>query len=84
MVQKVSFDGATCLGSGALPDAAAAPYKVKGSDEQLLMPSLLDTLQGDNILLGDTFFTHPTFFTANWSAWRRCAVRTVWCAQTQQ
>jgi hypothetical protein len=49
-----------CLGSGALLDAASAPCEGKGSDEQSLLRSLLDTLQRDDILLGDAYYA--TYF----------------------
>jgi hypothetical protein len=49
-----------CLGSGALLDAAVGPCKGKGSDEQTLLRQVLDTLQADDILLGDAFY--PTYF----------------------
>lgn len=38
-----------CLGSGALLDTATAPCKGKGSDEQTLLRSMLDTLHSDDI-----------------------------------
>jgi hypothetical protein len=40
-----------CLGSGALLDMASGPCKGKGSDEQTLLRSMLDTLQTDDVLL---------------------------------
>ncbi len=49
-----------CLGSGALLDAATGPCEGKGSDEQSLLRSMLDTLKGDDILLGDAFYA--TYF----------------------
>jgi hypothetical protein len=49
-----------CLGSGALLDAASGPCQGKGSDEQSLLRELLDTLQAEDILLGDAFFA--TYF----------------------
>ena len=49
-----------CLGSGALLDAAIGPCEGKGSDEQALLREMLDTLQGDDILLGDAFYA--TYF----------------------
>ena len=49
-----------CLGSGALLEAASGPCEGKGSDEQSLLRSLLDTLQRDDILLGDAFYA--TYF----------------------
>ena len=49
-----------CLGSGALLDAATGPCEGKGSDEQTLLRGMLDTLQEDDILLGDAFY--PTYF----------------------
>jgi hypothetical protein len=52
--------GLLCLGSGALLDAATGPCQGKGSDEQALLRSILDALQGDDILLGDAFYA--TYF----------------------
>lgn len=49
-----------CLGSGAVLDMASGPCKGKGSDEQTLLRSMLDTLQADDILLGDAFYA--TYF----------------------
>jgi len=52
--------GLLCLGSGALLNAATGPCEGKGSDEQSLLRSMLDTLNDDDILLGDAFY--PTYF----------------------
>lgn len=49
-----------CLASGALLNAATAPCEGKGSDEQTLLRGMLDTLEEDDILLGDAFY--PTYF----------------------
>jgi hypothetical protein len=49
-----------CLGSGALLNAATGPCVGKGSDEQSLLRSVLDTLQPGDILLGDAFYA--TYF----------------------
>jgi len=49
-----------CLGSGALLNAATGPCQGKGSDEQSLLRSMLDTLRRDDILLGDAFYA--TYF----------------------
>jgi hypothetical protein len=49
-----------CLGSGALLDAAMGPCEGKGSDEQSLLSEMLDTLQSEDILLGDAFYA--TYF----------------------
>ena len=49
-----------CLGSGALLNAAMGPCKGKGSDEQTLLRSILDTLKSGEILLGDAFYA--TYF----------------------
>ena len=49
-----------CLGSGALLNAATGPCEGKGSDEQSLLRSMLDTLKRDDILLGDAFYA--TYF----------------------
>jgi hypothetical protein len=52
--------GITCLASGALLDAAIGPFKGKGGDEQSLLRSLQETLDSDDILLGDALFA--TYF----------------------
>jgi hypothetical protein len=49
-----------CPGSGALLNAATGPCEGKGSDEQSLLRSMLDTLKDDDILLGDAFYA--TYF----------------------
>jgi hypothetical protein len=50
----------TCLGSGAVLNAATGPCEGKGSDEQTLLRGMLDTLEEGDILLGDAFY--PTYF----------------------
>ena len=52
--------GILCLGSGAVLNAATGGYRGQGSDEQTLLRSLLDTLNGGDILLGDAYFA--TYF----------------------
>ena len=52
--------GMICLGSGALLNAAIGPCKGKGSDEQTLLRSILNTLNPDDILMGDAFYA--TYF----------------------
>jgi len=52
--------GIHCLGSGAILNAALGPCKGKGSDEQSLLRSILDTLESGDILLGDAFYA--TYF----------------------
>jgi hypothetical protein len=49
-----------CLATGAVLDAATGPCVGKGSDEQALLRELLDTLQNDDILVGDAFYA--TYF----------------------
>ena len=48
--------GLLCLGSGALLDAAVGGYRGKGSDEQTLLRTLLDTLKPGDLLLGDAYY----------------------------
>lgn len=48
--------GIVCLGSGALLNAALGRFRGKGGDEQSLLRSMLDTLQRDDILLGDAYY----------------------------
>jgi Transposase DDE domain len=52
--------GIVCLGSGALLNAATSAYQGKGSDEQSLLRSILDTLRRDDVLIGDAFYA--TYF----------------------
>jgi len=52
--------GIVCLGSGVLLDAAMGPHQGKGSDEQALLRTMLDTLQSGDILLGDAYYA--TYF----------------------
>ena len=52
--------GIICLASGAVLDAAMGPCRGKGSDEQTLLRSMLDTLEAGVILLGDAFYA--TYF----------------------
>lgn len=56
--------GMICLGSGALLNAAIGPCKGKGSDEQTLLRSILDTLNQDDILMGDAFYATYFLFCA--------------------
>ena len=52
--------GIVCLGSGALLNAAVGPCQGKGSDEQSLLRSILDTLERGDMLVGDAFYA--TYF----------------------
>ena len=52
--------GIVCLGSGALLNAAISPYQGKGNDEQSLLRTILDTLAGGDVLVGDAFYA--TYF----------------------
>ena len=52
--------GLVCLGSGAVLNAAFGRYSGKGSDEQSLLRTMLDTLARDDLLLGDAFYA--TYF----------------------
>jgi hypothetical protein len=52
--------GLICLGSGAVLDAAFGPYSGKGSDEQSLLRTMLQTLKPGDVLVGDAFFA--TYF----------------------
>ncbi len=48
--------GITCLSSGAALNAAMGKFKGKGSGEQALLRSMLDTFEMGDILLGDAFY----------------------------
>ena len=52
--------GLMCLASGAVLNAAFGRYSGKGGDEQSLLRSMLDTLERDDLLLGDAFYA--TYF----------------------
>jgi len=52
--------GITCLFSGAVLNAAMGPYQGKGSSEQALLRSLLDTFEAGDVILGDAFYA--TYF----------------------
>ena len=52
--------GVICLASGAVLDAAMGPCRGKGSDEQSLFRSILDTLETNDLLLGDAYYA--TYF----------------------
>jgi hypothetical protein len=52
--------GIICLGSGVLLNAAIGPFKGKGADEQTLLRSILDTLKGGDLLVGDALYA--TYF----------------------
>jgi len=59
--------GITCLGSGALLNAAIGKFNGKGSGETGLLRSMQDTLQPGDILLGDAFYA-TYFFMAEMQA----------------
>jgi hypothetical protein len=48
--------GLICLASGGLINAAIGTFIGKGSGEQTLLRGLLDSLEPDDILLGDAYF----------------------------
>jgi hypothetical protein len=48
--------GLLCLGSGTVLDAAIGPCRGKGSDEQTLLRTMLDTLNQGDVLVGDAYF----------------------------
>jgi hypothetical protein len=52
--------GITCLSSGAVLNAAMGSYHGKGSGEQALLRTLLDTLEAGDVILGDAFYA--TYF----------------------
>lgn len=52
--------GLICLGSGGVLNAATGPCEGKGGDEQSLLRGMLDTLEREDVLLGDAFY--PTYF----------------------
>lgn len=56
--------GIVCLGSGALLNAAIGKYQGKGSDEQSMLRTMLDTLACGDVLLGDAFYATYFLFCA--------------------
>ena len=48
--------GITSLSTGALLNAAMGRFNGKGSDEQSLLRTVLDTFKQDDIVMGDAFF----------------------------
>jgi hypothetical protein len=48
--------GILCLGSGALLDAAIGPFRGKGADEGTLLRSILNSVEGGDVLLGDAYY----------------------------
>lgn len=48
--------GIICLGTGVMLDAALAPQRGKGSDEQSLLRKLLGALAQDDVLVGDAYY----------------------------
>ncbi len=50
--------GVTCLSSGAVLDAAMGNFKGKGSGEQALLRTLLDTFESGDVMLGDATLRH--------------------------
>lgn len=52
--------GLVCLGSGTVLNVAIGGYRGKGSDEQSLLRSILDTVERGDLLLGDAFYA--TYF----------------------
>lgn len=48
--------GVICLSSGALLNAAMGPCAGKGSGEQTLLRSMLDTFEEGDLVLGDAYF----------------------------
>jgi len=48
--------GVICLSSGAVLNAALGKYKGKGSSEQDLLRTLLDTFKAGDLVMGDAFY----------------------------
>jgi len=48
--------GVICLSSGAILNAAIGRFNGKGSDEQTLLRTLLDTFDAGDLVLGDAFY----------------------------
>jgi hypothetical protein len=56
--------GVLCLASGTVLNAAIGPYRGKGADEQTLLRSILDTLDADDIVVGDALYASYFLFCA--------------------
>jgi len=56
--------GITCLASGAILNAAYSKTKGKGTTEQCLIRDISSTLNQDDVLLGDAFYS--TYFFLAW------------------
>ena len=65
--------GILCWSSGAVLNAAISRFQGKGSDEQTLLRSILDTLESGDLLLGDAFYA--TYFL--WCALRERGIDAV-------
>jgi hypothetical protein len=48
--------GVICLSSGAIVNAALGKYRGKGSSEQHLLRTMLDTFEAGDLVMGDAFF----------------------------
>ena len=59
--------GVTCLGSGALLNAAIGEFSGKGSGEQGLLRSMQDIFEAGDLLIGDAFYA-TYFFMAEMMA----------------
>jgi len=62
--------GIVCLASGGILNAATSACRGKGSDEQTLLRSIFDTLQPNDVLLGDALYA---------SYFQLCALRERGC-----
>ncbi len=56
--------GITCLGSGALLNAAIGKFNGKGSGEQGLIRSMQDSFEPGDLLIGDAFYATYFFMAA--------------------
>jgi hypothetical protein len=59
--------GITCLASGALLNVAMGRFNGKGSDEQTLLRTIMDTFETGDVVMGDAFFA-TYFFIAEMQA----------------
>ena len=56
--------GIVCLASGSVLNAATGRYHGKGSDEQTLLRTILDTLESADVLVGDAYYATYFLFCA--------------------
>jgi len=67
----------SCLHTGVILNAAIAPFKGKGSDEQSLLRQVLDTFQKGSIVIGDAFFGTYFLLVVTDTLWLKTTIRLI-------